>query len=78
MSEKVPIEFVERKNTDCIKWDMFTDHPDPLMMWVADTELAVPKPVHEAIIQRAQHRAFGFLFLILSDNIFLRLSFCQS
>ena len=76
MSERIPIEFVERKNTDCIKWDMVSGHPDPLMMWVADTELAVPKPVHEAIIERAKHPAFGFVFLVLFTHTSFRLSVC--
>lgn len=31
-----------------------------MMMWVADLDIATPKPVHEAIIKRARHPAYGY------------------
>ena len=75
MADKIPIEFLDRKGTDCMKWDLFNStRKDAIMMWVlisllselitiprqiADTEIATPEPVYKAILKRAQHRAYG-------------------
>ncbi|KAH7823908.1 Cystathionine beta-lyase [Monocercomonoides exilis] len=60
MSQEIPLEFVDRSGTDCVKWDIPHSHPSPMMMWVADMEIASPKPVVDAITKRAAHHAYGY------------------
>lgn len=54
---------VNRKNTDCSKWDgleaKFGD-PDLLPLWIADMEFKTSKYVISAMIKRAEHGVFGY------------------
>lgn len=56
-------EIINRKNTDCLKWDYCRQRfgrGDTLPMWVADMDFKSPAPIEEAIIRRAEHGAFGY------------------
>ena len=44
---------INRKNTDCYKWDTTKDGVIP--MWVADMDFEVAKPIVDSIIKRANH-----------------------
>jgi cysteine-S-conjugate beta-lyase len=54
---------IERRGTGSTKWDMtgirFGD-PDLLAMWIADMDLPCPRPVVQAIAERARHPIFGY------------------
>ena len=58
-------ETVERKNTDCLKWDLFNDD---LPMWVADMDFKVAPAISEAILKRAKHPVYGYT--IVPDELF--------
>src|SRR5574344_2171664 len=49
---------INRKNTDCYKWDTTKDGVIP--MWVADMDFEVAKPIVDSIIKRAKHPVFGY------------------
>ena len=49
---------LNRKNTQCKKWDTYGD--DVIPMWIADTDFKCPEPVVEAIRKRAEHAIFGY------------------
>ena len=49
---------INRKNTDCYKWDTTKDGVIP--MWVADMDFEVAKPIVDSIIRRANHPVFGY------------------
>ncbi len=49
---------VDRRGTDSGKWAWFGD--DVLPMWVADMDFESPRPIVEAIQQRAVHAVFGY------------------
>ncbi|WP_148625172.1 MalY/PatB family protein [Aliarcobacter cryaerophilus] len=49
---------INRKDTDCYKWDTTKDGVVP--MWVADMDFEVPKPIVDSIIKRANHAVFGY------------------
>ena len=49
---------INRKNTDCYKWDTTKDGVIP--MWVADMDFEVAKPIVDSIIKRANHGVFGY------------------
>ena len=51
-------ELIDRKGTDCKKWDTYAD--DVIPMWIADTDFKCPKPVIDAMVKRAQHGIFGY------------------
>ncbi len=54
---------VERKNTECLKWDALDQRfgdPDLIAMWVADMDFAAPQPVLDALHERVAHGAFGY------------------
>jgi cystathionine beta-lyase len=66
---------IERRNTGSSKWEYFTGPDGPrkwddtdsargddqvLAMWVADMDFECPKPVIDAVIERAQHGIFGY------------------
>lgn len=57
---------VDRKNTDCSKWDnmssMFTQK-DLLPLWIADMDFKVADEITSAIIHRAEHGVFGYTVL---------------
>ncbi len=59
-------EIIDRRGTDCIKWDGFEryfpglDTKGCLPMWVADSDFFVPSEVKEAIIEKARQGIFGY------------------
>lgn len=56
-------EVISRYNTDSVKWDhtekLFGDK-DILPMWIADMDFVSPKPVIEALEERAKHGVYGY------------------
>lgn len=57
-------QIVERRNTDCTKWDhapVLFESPDVLPMWVADMDFAAPPVALAAIEARMQHGVFGYV-----------------
>ncbi len=53
----------ERRNTDCIKWDMVRSifgRDDVIPMWVADMDLPAAQPIVEALKQRSEHPFHGY------------------
>lgn len=56
---------VNRKNTNCSKWDGLKDvygRDDILPLWVADMDFKSSPKIIEAIIERANHGVFGYPF----------------
>ena len=53
-------EVVNRRNTNCIKWD--TQEDDVLPMWIADMDFKSPDEVIEALVERAKEGVFGYNF----------------
>lgn len=55
-------ELVNRRNTDCKKYSQDFYEESVLPMWIADTDFLCPKPVTDAIAERAAHGIFGYPF----------------
>ncbi|MBL4560637.1 MAG: pyridoxal phosphate-dependent aminotransferase [Labilibaculum sp.] len=58
-------EIIDRKNTDCIKYDKLDKvfgKKDLLPLWVADMDFKVPPCISKAIIKRANHEIYGYSF----------------
>ena len=56
-------EIIERRGTDCFKWDAPTKEygrDDLLPMWVADMDFQSPNFVMEAIRKRCEHEVLGY------------------
>lgn len=63
-------EIVDRKGTDCFKWDLayreFKEEDlqeaaqKAIPMWIADMDFAAPEPVREAIQKIVDHGVFGY------------------
>ncbi|NBI28950.1 MalY/PatB family protein [Chengkuizengella marina] len=56
-------ETIDRNLTFSYKWDerkKFFDSDEVLPMWVADMDFRSPKPVVDALINRAQHGVYGY------------------
>ena len=54
---------VERRNTDCIKYDFAIQRgmpEDVLPFWVADMDFKVSSYIEDALTKRAQHGIFGY------------------
>jgi cystathionine beta-lyase len=51
-------EPVDRKGTECKKWDTYGD--DILPMWIADTDFKCPQPVIDALKKRVEHGIYGY------------------
>ncbi|MDD4321554.1 MAG: aminotransferase class I/II-fold pyridoxal phosphate-dependent enzyme, partial [Acidaminococcaceae bacterium] len=49
---------LNRRNTQCKKWDTYGD--DVIPMWIADTDFKCPEPIVKAIQKRAEHEVFGY------------------
>ncbi len=52
-----------RKNTDCLKWDMMEPifgSGDLIPLWVADMDLPVAKPIIDALKKRVEHPFYGY------------------
>ncbi|MBR1668132.1 MAG: pyridoxal phosphate-dependent aminotransferase [Bacteroidaceae bacterium] len=50
---------VNRRGTNCVKWDEFTD-PDIIPLWVADMDFETAPCIQQALIERMQHGCFGY------------------
>lgn len=60
-------EVIERRGTQSSKWDNVgarVGNAEALPMWVADMDFACPRPVVEAVIERAQHPVYGYTYII--------------
>ena len=58
-------EFIERTNTDSIKYDALTENfgRDGLMpLWVADMDFRTPDFILDALRRRCEHPVFGYTF----------------
>ncbi len=51
-------ELINRRGTECKKWDTYAD--DIIPMWIADTDFKCPQPVIDAMVERAQHGIYGY------------------
>jgi len=54
---------VDRKGTNCSKWDGILGkfgRDDILPLWVADSDLAIPSCIQEAVSTRASHPIYGY------------------
>lgn len=57
------VKYVDRKNTDCAKWDALDrsfGRGDLLAMWVADMDFEVPECVREALHRYVDMGAYGY------------------
>ena len=52
-------QIVERRGTNCVKWDEFSD-PDIIPLWVADMDFETAPCVLQALRERMQHGCFGY------------------
>lgn len=52
-------EIVDRRGSDCVKWDG-TDVDGVLPMWVADMDFRVAPAIVEALSRRVEHGVFGY------------------
>lgn len=60
--------FIDRKNTNSMKWDQIkqvfhTDLDDVLPLWVADMDFPAPNEINDALIERAKHGIYGYTFI---------------
>ena len=53
------LEYVNRKNSDCYKWDSECAE-GCLPLWIADMDFAAAKPIREAMQRRLDHGVFGY------------------
>lgn len=56
-------QIVERKGTDCLKYDFAVERGKPadvLPMWVADMDFKTSESIVDAIVKRAQHGIYGY------------------
>jgi cystathionine beta-lyase len=56
-------EIIERRHSDCVKWDMLPQmygRDDLLPMWVADMDFRSPDFVMEALRRRCDHEVLGY------------------
>ena len=54
--------YVDRKNTNCLKWDKVEDFfgdKHLLPLWVADMDFKGPEGLVDAVHKRVSHGAFG-------------------
>lgn len=51
-------QLIERRETDCVKWDYYGH--DVLPAWVADMDFPAPEPVIAALQARVKHGVFGY------------------
>ena len=59
-------EIIERKNTDCLKYDWAKDIfgcDDVIPMWIADMDFRTPPCIVEVLRKRLEHEVFGYTFL---------------
>ena len=53
------LEYVDRRNSDCYKWDSECAQ-GCLPLWIADMDFAAAKPIREAMQRRLDHGVFGY------------------
>ena len=58
-------EIIDRKNTNSTKLDRLeklfgAGASDLISMWVADMDFKCPKPVVDALVERAKHGIYGY------------------
>lgn len=53
-------EIVNRRASDCKKYEAAAYPADVLPMWIADTDFAVPVEIADAIKARAEHPCYGY------------------
>lgn len=53
-------QIVDRKNTNCIKWDRVPVNPQALPVWVADMDFPCLPEIAQAIRERLDHEIFGY------------------
>ena len=55
-------KLVDRKGTDCIKWDMMDKvyGHEVIPLWIADMDFEILPELQEAMIKRASHPSFGY------------------
>ncbi|MBN2285292.1 MAG: pyridoxal phosphate-dependent aminotransferase [Tissierellales bacterium] len=54
-------KIINRKNTNCCKWDLLGE--DILPLWVADMDFEVCPPIKDALIEVASHGVYGYTLL---------------
>ena len=52
-------EIIERRGTNCVKWDECSS-ADVIPLWVADMDFKVAPAILEAVKKRAEHGVFGY------------------
>ena len=55
--------FIDRKNTDCVKWDALNEvfgREDILPLWIADMDFKSSPEIINEIVKRAEHGVFGY------------------
>ena len=58
-------EIIERKGTDCVKYDMlkeFFGNENLTPLWVADMDFRTPEFIIDALKKRCEHPVFGYTF----------------
>ena len=54
-------QFIERRNTDSIKWTQYPN--DVLPLWVADMDFLTPEPIRDALHKMIDRGVLGYEFL---------------
>ena len=68
---KDSVQFVDRYDTDCVKWDGLEEkygQKDMLSMWVADMDFRCPECIHQAIRNYMECGAYGYDMLSARFN----------
>ena len=58
-------EIIERKDTDCVKYDTLKEHfgrEDLIPLWVADMDFRTPDFIIDAMKKRCEHPVFGYTY----------------
>lgn len=56
-------KIIDRRNTDCLKYDFAIQRGRPadvLPFWVADMDFPIAREIQEALVERCQHAIFGY------------------
>lgn len=54
---------IERRGTNCVKWDLPFVTDDVIPMWIADMDFEIAPAIKERLAERVQQGAFGYQFL---------------
>ena len=54
---------IQRRGTNCVKWDYPFIEEDTIPMWIADMDFQVAPSITENLIKAASQEAFGYKFL---------------